>query len=241
MDCTNFNNTYNNISYRQKSRTFQPSGKKELIEKFLESQSQLMRHNCQGENYANVDVINTDEPAFSMLHHTTRHPFSYHQSRPSYQQHLHSRSHSQHHYHTMHQCDMNNYYNISSNVPALPRSIQPPPINDPSPPPIHNQQFDTMTIMRICNEIGHLDSSPPTPEPRNYSIMKTHEGLVKVGFPQIRTMKTGYHDPIKGNFIKPGEAVQVLECPRDDRSKFTICYHGKYMDVPHQHTHPPRI
>lgn len=234
-------NTYLNLnsSNQRRSRTLQPirtsSDKDFLLERYLKSQ-------MERDNYANAEVIHPHEPFAPKPRNTARPPnISFHHSRPSFyqhqhqHQHLHSRSQSQHHYHTMHQGDMT-YYNAA----AMPRIMQSVPINEP-PPTIHKQQLDTITMMQVCNEFGNLDSSPQLPGPRNYSIIRTQGCLQKVGFPQTRTLKKRFHDPLKGVFIEKGDPVSVLGPSKDDRSKFTICHYDNHIDIPHQLTNQPSL
>lgn len=232
-------NTYNNINYRQKSQTLQPSDKHYLLDKFFASH--MAQVGADRANYANVDPIDQEESFLMHHHHQPSRHHSHHHTRPH--QHVHSRSHSQHYYHTMYQVnDLNNYYNISTIVPAITRSRR-SPINEP-PPPIHNPvaHLDCITVMQVCNELGNnIDSSPPMPNPRNYSILNTREGLFKVAFPQTRAMKNNYRDPLTGTVIKSGESVSVLGPSKDDRSKFTVCFNDKHIDLPHQHTLAPQI
>lgn len=234
MDYPTCFNTYNNVNYRQRSQTMQPTrgsasgdldyAKKFILTKYLESQ--IDSGDSERANYANV-------PQDS---HTV--------SRPH--QHVHTRSLSQHHYyHTMRHQDFNNYYNIS-NVPTgttiVPaRSRHPSPINEP--PAMHNHMghMDSITLFQICNELFPLDSPPPMPNSRNYTILGSKEccPLYKAPFPQRRFTRGHFTDPQTGISLAPNSPVSVLGPSKEDRSKFTVCYNDQHIDIPHQLTQAP--
>lgn len=230
-------NTYNNINYRQRSQTLQPIRGDALAEipnpnfmiaKYLTSQLP----ESERANYANVPLEDPEEILF-MQQQQPRHLHS----RPH--QHVHSRSHSHHYYHTM--CQANdlqqaNYYNLSNVgttiIPA--RSTRhPSPINEPQP--MHNQlaKLDKITLMQVCAELGNIDSPPPMPSSRNYTISGSREeGLYKITFPQRRYIKGHYLDPITGVSLAPGSIVSVLGPLEGDPSKFTVCYNDQHIDLP---------
>jgi len=245
MDYNPCFNTYNNISYRQRSQTLQPirggtiaelsNSKQFMLNKYFTSQMNSV--DSERANYANVPP-DADETLLIRPHqHQPHNPH------PRPHQHVHNRSHSQHYYHTMCQVnDLNNYYNLSNIgttiIPA--RSRHPSPINEP--PPMHNHvtQLDSITIMVVCNELGILDSPPPMPNPRKYSVSGSREcGLYKIAFPQRRFVKGHFTDPNTGICLTPGSLVSVLGPSKDDRAKFTVCYNDQHIDMPHQLTcHP---
>lgn len=244
MDFAPCFNTYNNINYRQKSQTLQPNDKQFLLNKYFASQmAQLARQDRS--NYANV-FVDQEEPAFLLHHHQPRH-LPRHSLPHHHQQPLHNRSHSQHYYHTMYPVnDLNNYCNISTIGQAIkPARTRPQsPITNEQPSPLNNPvaQLDCITVMQVCNELGNnIDSAPPVPNGRTYSILRTRDGLFKVAFPQTRVMKSDYADPHTGTVIKSGESVSVLGPSKEDRSLFTVCYQDKHMDLPHQLTRAPQI
>lgn len=226
-------NTYNNISYRQRSQTLQPGALAEfynqtnpkhfIMSKFFNSQKRA--------DYANVPP----EPEQSLSS-----PYHLHQPHPrSHHPHVHTRTHSQHHYHTT--CPVNvpnQYYNLE---PPPARSKHVSPINEP--PPMHTrvvQQLDNLTIMQVCNELGYeLDSNPPVPPPRSYTISASRDGVFyKNPFPQARFVKGGFTEPKSGTYIPKGSLVLVLCVSKEDRSKFTVCFQDQHVDMPHQLTQP---
>lgn len=244
-------NIYNNISYPNRSQTMQPrfrgdalnelTGPKQfMINKYLVS---LMKADSERANYANVQLDRDQTLPMQDRHQPSN----------QHHQHLHTRSRSQNHYHTMcHQVnDPNNYYNLNIGsttiIPERARHHSSPmnkaPLAPSSvvPPPVHNRlaQFDTITIMQVCNELGNLDTSPPMPSPRNYTISGSKNCcMYKNPFPQCRYLKGQFTDPITGISIPPRTPVTVLCVSKADRSKFTVCYRDHHIDLPHQLTHP---
>lgn len=237
--CFNTYNNTNNINYRQRSQTLQPirgdalselTNANFMISKYFNSQ---LAQEADRANYANVPLKDPEEQLFMQQqpHHLHTRP---------HHQHVHSRSHSHHYYHTMCQSNdvhQSNYYNLSNFgttiIPA--RSTRhPSPINEPQP--MHNQvaPLDNITFMQVCAELGNIDSPPPMPSSRNYTISGTREGgLYKITFPQRRYIKGHYSDPITGVSLTPGSIVSVLGPSKEDRGKFTVCYNDKHIDMPH--------
>ena len=235
MDFPSGFNTYNNINYKQRSKTLQPD-KKFLMEKFFEKLSEQQER----ANYANVPVDSGGDSIISQNNHMLR-P---HQLR-SHHQSLHSRSHSHHYCHTMPYSppanDLNNYYNISNVRPPLTRSRHSQVHEAPSPP-VNTcvEKLDCLAVMHVCNELGNnVDSAPPLPSSRKYSIAITNQGLFKVAFPQIRTMKGDYFDPTTRTLIKAGDLVSVSGASKEDRGKFDVYHYHKCISLPHQLTLSP--
>lgn len=225
-------NLYNNVSYRQRSQTMQPTRGSDLGELTYSKQAQVHKY-----LHSQMDSIDSGRANYANVLHP---------SRPH--QHVHTRSQSQHYYHTM--CpsanDFNNYYNISNvpggttNIPT--RSRHPSPIIEP--PTIHNHivhHIDSITIMQVCNELGYLDSPPAMPSSRNYTISASKEcGLLyKIPFPQRRFTRGQFTHPFTGMSVAPNSLVTVLGPSKEDRSKFTVCYNDQHIDIPHQLTHVP--
>lgn len=182
MEYTNCFNTYNNISsHQRRSQTLQPNrlpnSKVFILQKYFNSQ--LLKS-----NYANIPSSQEDiaEPLqtnyFSSQHHHHHHNHNHHQT-------LHTRSQSQHSYHTMRQLDYNNYYNVSNSgltTNFRERPIEGPP--DETSVPLNNRPITTLDIMNVCNELelGTLDSPPPLPSRRNYSVHEAEGRLYKMTF-----------------------------------------------------------
>ena len=102
----------------------------------------------------------------------------------------------------------------------------------------------------LCNDLGHnIDSAPSEPCPRNYSIVRTRDGLIKVGFPQIRKLKVDYLEPKTKTLIKAGEIITVLGLSKHNKSlcpdrpdMFYACYNGYLnFDIDHHLTTSPQI
>jgi hypothetical protein len=233
-------NNYNNIANRQKAFTLQ-NNKRYIFEKYFKDFQQSL-----ATNYANVPLDHESPPSLKATanHHANNHhhrQVSRH-SHHSRSQHVHSRSHSQHYYQTMHHQfhpsvnDPNNYYNLTNLVgPPPPMTVsRHSPINEPL---LNNRtHLDCITVMQVCNELGNnIDSAPPMPSSRQYSIVITNNGYFKMAFPQSRTMMKNFQDPNTKLFIKAGEIVSVLGPSKEDRSKFTICYKEQHIDVQHQY------
>ena len=249
MEFTPEFNTYNNISYRQRAKTFQPEhvsnlhyrsehappDKDYLLVKYFEKLREMREQQEERANYANVP-IDLENPISVQNHHQSRR--SHHFRSPH--QNLHSRSHSHHYSHTMphHQPpvnDPNNYCNISNlGIPVRSRYSH---INEP-PPPVHNRgKLDIIAVMHVCNELGNnIDSAPPMPSSRKYSIANTNQGLFKMAFPQMRTMKKDFVDPTTCTQIKAGESIRVMGPAKEDRGKFSILHKDRYISLPHQLT-----
>lgn len=242
-------NTNQNINYRQRSQTLQPirrcdwfDSKKFMIEKYFTSMKEP-----DPAKYANVPMKQDESQPFMDLNYQHRHVMHHLQARPPHA--LHSRSNSRHYYHARCQVnDPNNYYNLSNIGTIIPRSSHPSPHQlHEHPPPNHNHaQFDSLTIMQVCNEFGNLDSPPPMPPPRNYTVTRVQDGsLFKVMLPHRRTTKFQYTDHTTGTSIPPDSTISVLAPSRDDRSKFSICVcidgHYRHIDMPHQLTQAPSL
>lgn len=251
MDHPHCFNTNQNVDYRQRSQTLQPIRGRDRFD--MKDQRNFHINKCflslheadRAKQYANVPM-NHDEshilhpPMVDSIGGYKQHQHLHLLSNPSA---LHSRSQSQHHYHTMCQ-DLNNYYNLTNIRPVVPNSRGQSPIHEP-PPQAHNYaQLDSITIMQVCNEFGNLDSPPPTPAPRNYTISRNQDGsLAKVMLPHKRWTKFTYTDHIAGASLPPGSPISILAASKEDRSKFSscICLDGvyKYIDIPHHLTQPP--
>lgn len=184
-------NIHNNLAYCQRSQTLQPirasaftdlpSTKLFLLDKYLASQ--LNPTEQDRASYANVP----HEPKENFLaHKQINSSHSHHQH-----QRLHSRSHSQYHYNMCQVNDPNNYYNLSNTfIPT--RAAHPSPLMHEQPAQIYNQmaKLDDLAIMQVCSELGCLDSPPPIPGGRNYTISGSGErGLFKIMLPSSRSQK----------------------------------------------------
>lgn len=175
--------------------------------------------------------------------------------------HFHCRSQSQHHYNAMLHPppDYNNYYNLPQGDPCLDHS-PPPPIIMPSRQHQHNQrhhhhhhhhqqqqqqrrtQLDSITVMRLSAELGvNIDEAPRMPPSRKYSISTRGRDWYRVPFPQTRVMTVDVNDPEENIHIRKGESVIVLGPSKGDRSKFTICYNGGHIELPHLFTQQSHI
>lgn len=188
MEYTPGFNIYHNAKFHlRRSQTLQPirvaglpDSKRYLLDKYFESQHTLKN------NYANIPSSQEDliEPLQTNLYLGQHNYLQHNHHSHNHNQSLHARSQSQHSYHTMRN-DFNNYCNLSynkitSNVKE--RSIVAPP--DETTAPINNCQITPLEIMQVCNELqlGNLDSPPPLPNRRNYSVCPTERGLFKVTF-----------------------------------------------------------
>lgn len=243
--CVQKNNL--NSRHRQKAQTLQPGGNMFLLQKYFDSANAPW---VQPTTYANVPN-HEDDPLSPISHqqHQTHHNHhhqrqqSRHSHRSHHHQHLHARSHSQHYYQpmlTQGLNDLNCYYNVVP--PGITRSRHSPSNEPPRPIHTHPGQLDCITLMQVCNELGNnIDSAPPMPSSRKYTISRTQGETFKVALPQKRIMNVDFCDQFTGTSIKAGESISVLEPSNDDRSKFTICYDHKYIDLPHQYTQAPQV
>lgn len=228
------------INYRQRSQTLQPirgssrvgstHPKNSLLNECFNLELNLI--DPERASYANVPL----DP-------DTNVPLSHMQQ--AQHNHFHNRSQSQHYYHTMrNNNDPNNYCNLSNfGLNLMPtQSRHPSPILDV--PTIHNHhlpQLDSITILRVCNELGNLDSPPPMPNSRDYSISRSREyGLCKIKFPQYRFVKSKFTEPGTRKTLAAGNLVTVLGPSKNDRSKFTVSNSIHFLDIPHQLTAPPQ-
>lgn len=224
--------------HKQKSHTFAADTKKLIIQKYLESTRR------EQANYANVPADNQTPPVTPVHHQQNYHV--HHPSRVSHHSrshhHVHSRTFIQHYYRPLFTHDVNSYYNMP-NV-GMTRSHHSPVLNRPPPPPhMHNPpQLDCITVMHVCNELGNnIDSSPPMPESRQYSVIRFKQTLVKLAYPQMRTTKSDFLDHRTRTYVKAGETISVLGPTKDDRSMVSICYRGQHLVIPHQLTRPPPL
>lgn len=236
-------NTHSNVNRQRRSHTLH-GNMNFIIQKYFASQNALANAQEIGpRNYANVplDSDNLVTPVLNFSHNHHHHQPSRisHHSRSNHQR-VHSQSQSQHLYHTTHGVnDLNNYYNICNIFPQHGPISRPchSPINEPQPPMHNPKNFNCLTVMHVCNEMGtNIDSAPPMPKSRQYTISRTRNALFKVAFPQTRTMKVDYQDMRTKTFIKAHEDITVLHPSKEDRSKFTVCYNEQHFDMPHQHT-----
>lgn len=245
--CVTLFKNHHGDKQRLKAQTLQPDGRMFLMQKYFNT---AISPWAQPTTYANVPIERDTTPVAPAMHQPHQDHHGHHQRQPSRHshrshnhQHLHARSHSQHYYQPMLSQGLNDpncYYNVAP--PGVARSRH-SPINEPLHP-IHNQpaQLDCITVMQVCNELGNnIDSSPPMPSSRKYSISNIQGGLLKIAFPQTRTMKVDFRDHVTRTFIKSGETISVLEPSKEDRSKFTVCYKDKHIDLPHQFTQPSPI
>lgn len=169
---------HNTNFHLRRSQTLQPiriPEKRFLLEKYFESQHLKS-------NYANIEPSQEDliEPFPKnqfQSHHHHNHNHNYHHN---HNQSLHARSQSQHSYHTMRH-DLNNYYNLSNN--RLSSNVKERPI-EVAPGETPTPQITPLEIMHVCNELqlGNLDSPPPLPARRNYTVHETDRGYFKMTF-----------------------------------------------------------
>lgn len=247
----NFHNPllYDNVTQqnRRRAQTMQPTSFRGnfvedrvvnpqfILEKYFDSQFK------ERANYANVGP--PTESIVDDQHFQPR--LNCYTSKSPHQHHMHLRSQSQHYYNAMaNQTNdsnhHNNYYNLSNLgttiIPA--RSRHPSPYNSHIPQHNHIPPLDPIVVMKICNELElHLDSAPPMPAPRNYSVIKSRDrSLYKMPFPQWRYVKGQFTDPLTRITLPAGAPIMVLHPAKDDRSKFTVCYNNLHLDIPHQLT-----
>lgn len=251
-------NTYNNISNRQqRSQTLQPirgNEKNFIFNKYFSSQREPNLLEPERVNYANVPCPASSEDLLLLSHQSRRIPWCVHRKslsgiRPNLSPstfHVPDRvSPPQHLCHnTLQVPDFNNYYNIT-NMPATVHDAlkHPSPINNIRAPPFHNHigQLDNMTLDQVNIELGHdLDSPPPMPSPRHYSVIQTPDGcLYKTKIPHQRTLIKPFMDPVSGTTVPSGASVDVMSTSKEDRSKFTVYYESKHIDIPHPFTKLP--
>lgn len=169
-----FNNYYNNLNSRQRSQTLQPirghPDKDFMLKKYFNSQlCSDMPYINERAKYANVPptVPQTIDPEMVP---------------PA--MHFHTRSHSQHYYH-----QANNYYNLS----GLEANMLVPKNQCIEIAHEHSPQFESINTLRlfeVCNELFSIDTAPPIPPRRNYTICGTSErGLFKLSIPPCRFTK----------------------------------------------------
>ena len=231
-------NIHRNVNRQNRSHTMN-ADMGYMIQKYLESYNPAQEI---GINYANVPPVSNDlvTPVHNFSHSHSHHHHQpsriSHHSRSNHQR-VNSQSQSQHLYHTTH--GVNNYYNISNVFPQhspISRTCR-SPINEPEPIKHNPENFNCLTVMHVCNEMGNnIDSAPPMPKSRQYTISTFRNALFKVAFPQTRTMKVDFLDMRTKTFIKANESITVLHPSKEDRSKFTVCYNNQHFDMPHQHT-----
>lgn len=212
---------------------------------------QIETNNLTSNNIANNDLDSPPENPFCQQQVRTGHSRSH--------SHVHTRTHSlsQHYYHPLAPLDdFVNYYNVSNAIQPT-RSHYPTSINDSPPPLINNNnnhnhhhhhhqnapvfdQLSPIQIMKLCCELGQqVDSPPPVPPSRNYTIMAGQD--LKVMFPQRRVLKTPCSSPLAGVSLAPGSVVTALGPSREDRTKITILIGDQQVDLPYQLTYPPHI
>lgn len=238
---TNFNH-HNNVNHRQRSLTLQNDQKDNyMLNRYFKSISQF---DAERANYANVPIDNIDnEDHHNHQPYLSLAPQTHTKSR---NQHAHRRSHSQHYCPSV--CHVNDhlhnqYYNFPPTIlPA--RSRHPSQIHETQPSHDHGHidNFDTLALMKVCTVKGHVDSPPPMPPCRNYTVAKGHNhNLYKIMFPHNRHIRGHFTDLATGITLQPGHQVTILCIAPEDRSQFTVCFRDQHFNIPHQLTYPPQI
>lgn len=264
---------YHSIGNNRKSQTLQPIRGCDHYAKFMLSKnynSQIDNIVPDQENYANLGPAEPDSNETLAMTISSNNQLSHSQrickgpvqlpNRDIHQQHqrqlgepqsiLSSPSVAANQHNTFH-CrslshlneDLNNYYNLSpSNGRADPRK-QPPQV-------ARTRHLKAIEFMQVCNELGVLDSAPPLPPSRQYSISQAHSGfgLYKLEFPHRRYVNQDYVDPVSKTALLRGQLVLALRPSKSNRSKFTVILLDNnqsptkplQFDVPHQITLAPQ-
>lgn len=238
MDHQLCTNDHTNIC--QRSHTWQPFrcnrepgiDKRYMINKYFES---LI---VDKEKYANMPPVHNESQQPVQKEHNTGHTIQ-----PSPYG-LDCGSQSQHHCQNYNQADdPNNYYNMFDLRGPNHRSTT----NETLPMIQNHGQVDSITVLQQAwTDRGNLDTEPPLPSPRKYSIASAPDGCrYKVKMPHRRLTKFPFTDPKLGVFLRPGSCVTVLHPSKQDRSKFTVLYQLEStcmaIDIPQQITAEPSL
>lgn len=108
-------------------------------------------------------------------------------------------------------------------------------------PPHLPHKVDMIAVMQVCTELGYLDTQPPTPSARNYTVSSTRDGrLFKVNYPQRRILKSPFTDRSTGLCLPRGSPLFVKGPSKEDRSKLSAYYNEHQLDIPFVQTHLPQ-